>query len=387
MTPPYGYDEDYGTAVPSEQRNAKPPRTMAERRAVVRRARKGRPKPGALAIVLLLLVGVVGTPAGWMWWQLDPPTDPGPAATFIVEPGATSDEIATLLERNGVIGSAWAFKVYVAASGSRNFKAGQYTLATDIGVKPAIAALAKGGAPVAAPTKKLDLGAPGLTLEQIAQRMTTLGLDSRKFLDIARSGMIRSKFQAQGVNSLEGLVVPLVYEVPVGTTEVQVAELLRNEFDSRMEAAGVGDTSRASAMAGRTISPYEAIVTASMIQREAGVPADQPQIAAVVYNRIRDGMKLQIDATVLYAKGTFSATLTLRDLSDTDSPYNTYRVDGFPPTPIGTFNPEFLAAALNPTDTTAKFYVKFEDSGAHAFADTLEQHNTNIADAQRRGVI
>ncbi len=380
-------DEDYGADRPQRRTAPRPPQTKQERRALNRIVRKSRPKPGALAIVLLVLIVSIGGPAGWLWWQIDPPIPAGDEVSFVVPAGATTEQIASLLESNGVISSAWAFEVYVAASGSSRFQAGQYTMRQDIGVKEAIEKLNKGGVPVVAPTKKLDLGAPGLTLQQIAQRVATLNLDPKKFLDVATSGLVRSKYQPASVNSMEGLILPLVYEVPAEATEGDVAVLLRDTFDQRVTDLGVANTTAASAKAGRTITPYEAIVTASMIQREAGVPADQPQIAAVIYNRIRLKMRLQIDATVLYAKGNFSAELTLSDLSDVNSPYNTYLADAFPPTPIGTFNPEFLQAALAPTDISALYYVRFQEDGAHKFADTLDQHNANIADAQRRGII
>lgn len=383
----YG-DDDYGIGYDpdAEAFGARPPRTPRERRMLKRSVRRSRPKPGALAVVLLVIGVVIGGPAVWMWWQIDPPTPQGDAVTVTVNPGSGTAQIGSVLESANVIGSAWAFEVYIAASGASGFKAGQYTMHEDMGVKAAVEQLQKGGTPIVVQTVKLDLGAPGLTLEQVSQRVASIGLDPTKFLNIARSGLIRSKYLPTGVNTMEGLIAPLVYEVPKGSDEAAVATLLRDEFDRHVDALGIADTSKATARAGRTITPYEAMITASMIQREAGVPADRDKIAAVVYNRIRDGMRLQIDATILFAKGNFNAVLTLSDLKF-DSPYNTYERDGFPPTPIGTFDPDYLTAALNPADITAKYYVKIDASGAHAFADTLEQHNANIAEATRKGLL
>ncbi|MGB2757826.1 MAG: endolytic transglycosylase MltG [Acidimicrobiia bacterium] len=383
----YG-DDEYGNDLRSKSGPLpkRPPRTPQERRALNRSVRRTRPKPGALAIVLLILLFVIGGPATWMWWQIDPPTPQGEQVSVLVAPGSGTSEISSLLESKGVIGSAWAFEVYVAASGASGFKAGQYSMHENMGVKAAIAQLKRGGAPVVAPTVKLDLGAPGLTLEQVSQRVATLGLDPAKFLKIERSGLVRSKYLPAGINTTEGLISPLVYEVPKGATEGDIAIMLRDEFDKHVDELGIANTTTASTKAGRTITPYEAMITASMIQREAGVPADRDKIAAVVYNRIHDNMPLQIDATILFAKGNFNAVLTLPDLAF-DSPYNTYRIAGFPPTPIGTFDPDYLRAALNPAAISAKFYVKIDASGAHAFADTLAQHNANIAEAKKKGLL
>ena len=128
------------------------------------------------------------------------------------------------------------------------------------------------------------------------------------------------------------------------------------------------------------------MIVASLIQREAGVDEDRPLIAAVIENRLRDGMPLQIDASVVYARGGGARPLTDADFTR-ESPYNTYIVKGLPPTPISTVTGPSLTAALHPASVPYLYYVLTDTSGKHTFAVTYAEHEANIADARRRGVI
>lgn len=120
-----------------------------------RSVRRSGPKPGALAVVLLVIGVVIGGPAVWMWWQIRPPTPQGDAVTVTVNPGSGTAQIGSVLESANVIGSAWAFEVYIAASGASGFKAGQYTMHEDMGVKAAVEQLQKGGTPIVVQTVEL----------------------------------------------------------------------------------------------------------------------------------------------------------------------------------------------------------------------------------------
>ena len=137
----------------------------------------------------------------------------------------------------------------------------------------------------------------------------------------------------------------------------------------------------------RNITPYEAFIVASLIERETRFDEERPQIARVIYNRLQRKMPLQIDATVIYALGE-SGTKTrvlLKDL-EVDSPYNTYKIPGLPPTPISNFGRASLEAALNPADGPWLFYVVTEKDGRHSFATTGAEHQANIRKAERNGV-
>jgi UPF0755 protein len=141
---------------------------------------------------------------------------------------------------------------------------------------------------------------------------------------------------------------------------------------------------RASAMG---LSPYQAVIVASMIQGEAKLDVDRPLISAVIDNRLRADMPLQIDATVRYARGpSVTGRLTDADFARA-SPYNTYQVKGLPPTPIMTVAEVSLRAALATADVPYLYYVVIDANGKHAFATTYQQHLQNIAEARRKGLL
>ena len=187
---------------------------------------------------------------------------------------------------------------------------------------------------------------------------------------------MRSKFEPAGTNSLEGLAWPDSYAIEDHENEAAILRTIVGAFDRHATAAGLPGSP----------DPYRTVIVASLIQREAGVDEDRPLIAAVVENRLRQGMELQIDATVLYARGGASGPLTDADFAR-DSPYNTYQVHGLPPTPISTVGLASLTAALHPADVAYLYYVLTDKDGKHAFATTYAQHQANIVDARRRGVI
>ena len=132
--------------------------------------------------------------------------------------------------------------------------------------------------------------------------------------------------------------------------------------------------------------PYRTVIIASLIQTEAKLDEDRPLIAAVVENRLRDDMPLQIDATLLYARGSRAGPITDADY-DRDSPYNTYRNRGLPPTPISTVTRTSIEAALHPADVPYKFYVLIDENGKHKFATTFAEHEANVAEARRKGLL
>ncbi len=310
---------------------------------------------------------------GWFWYQVDPPGDPGPLVDVQIPKGAGVGTIADRLEARGVIGSALAFRIYARFSGSDTFQAGSYRIHRDLGASAAIDALDRGPRQV---YRKLALP-PGLRFDEIARRIGRLpGLSAERVLALASAGAVRSVFEPAGVNSLEGLTWPDTYYVERHEDEQKVLGTVVRAFDDHARALGLDAAT----------DPYRAVVVASLIQREAGVDEDRPLIAAVIENRLRDGMALQIDATVVYARGGGSQPLTDADFA-LPSPYNTYVVAGLPPTPISTVTAPSLTAALHPASVPYLYYVLTDKNGKHAFAETYAQHQANIADARRRGVI
>lgn len=329
---------------------------------------------GVVAAVVLVPLLAVG---GWFWYQVDPPGDPGHRVTIEVGQGWGVRDIGDELARRGVVGSSFAFQAYVKLVGAGPFRAGTYQLREDLGAQAASDALEQ------QPGQRYRSLAlpPGMTLGEIAARVGTLpGLSAERFLAAASSGQVRSRYQPAGVTSLEGLTWPDTYYVSKDETEVDVLRTLVRQFDTQATKAGLG----------RAEDPYATVTVASLIQTEAKLDSERPLIAAVVDNRLHDGMPLQIDATVIYAReaagGAHAGPLTDADFAR-QSPYNTYRVKGLPPTPISTVSVASLEAALHPADVPYLYYVLIDPSGRHRFATTYAEHQRNVAEARRKGLL
>jgi UPF0755 protein len=322
---------------------------------------------------------VVGLAAGlWVLRQVNPGGGRGEKVAVDIVPGTSVAAVSEKLEDEGVITSAQIFRIYLKfKGGAGTIQAGEYELHRNLSMGAARAALRRG------PGIKFErLTIPeGLTLEKIADRVGELPGRSRdRFLSAARSGAVRSKWQPPGRNNLEGLLFPDTYMVTDKEDEAAILRRLVTRFEQVSDEVGL---SAAATPTG--LSPYQLIVGASLVESEAKVHEDRPLIASVISNRLQKGMKLQIDATVLYAIGHKDKVL-YSDL-EVDSPYNTYKIDGLPPTPISAPGKESLAAMLHPADTTYLYYVLSDKNGKHAFATTPSEFEALKAEARRKGLI
>ncbi len=330
---------------------------------------------GAFVAVLLLAASAVV----WLQHQLDPPGAPGSSRQVRIEKGMSMADIADLLEREDVISSATIFRYYARLNGgASSVQAGEYTFRKNESMGKVIQILGRG----ARGEEQISLTVPeGLTMDQIADKVGALpGKSRERFLDAARSGAVRSQYQAANAPSLEGLILPETYSFNKSDDEIGMLRRMVQNFDQTATSLGI-----AGAADRLKITPYEAVIVASLVEREARVPEDRGQIARVIYNRLNEGMPLQIDATVLYALGEHKDTVLFEDL-EIDSPYNTYKVPGLPPGPIASPGKASLQAALQPPPGPWLFYVLYEANGKHAFATTLDEFNRLVADARRRGV-
>jgi UPF0755 protein len=216
----------------------------------------------------------------------------------------------------------------------------------------------------------------GFTLKEIADKVGQLpGHSSAAFLQLAQSGAVHSSVQPVGSTNLEGLLFPDTYFIDPRDDDTAILKRMVGQFDKKAAAAGV--------------ATYQQVIVASLVESEGKVAADRPKIAQVIYNRLAQGIKLQIDATVIYARGGVhreNGQVLFSDL-EVNSPYNTYKVSGLPPTPIAAAGSAALRAAVAPAPGPWLYYVKFQTDGTHAFATTLAEQNRNVADARRRGVI
>ena len=237
----------------------------------------------------LLLVPLIAV-GSWAYLQLHPRGGPGERVVVTVQPGWGTSQIGDELARRGVIGSGLVFRLWER---NEQFTAGVYELNRNMGISDAAAAMRSG--PHAAP----QVGVlPGLTLDEVGDRVAGIKRFSKdRFMGIATDGEVRSVFQPAGINTLEGVLWPDSYPVRADETELELTASMVEAFDDHATKLGIVDSA-----ARLGISPYEVIIVASLVQREAKLDEDRPLIAAVIFNRLRDGMPLQIDATTQYAR-------------------------------------------------------------------------------------
>ncbi len=174
------------------------------------------------------------------------------------------------------------------------------------------------------------------------------------------------------VDHLEGWLYPDTYRYNAGTTD---RALIKRAFTQMREALDAAWAKRADGLPLET--PYEALILASVIERETGLSGERAEVAGVFVNRLQRGMRLQTDPTVIYGMGEdYDGRLYTRHLRE-DTPYNTYTRDGLPPTPIALPSAASLEAATRPSDTDALYFVA-DGTGGHAFSRTLEEHNRAV---------
>ncbi len=170
----------------------------------------------------------------------------------------------------------------------------------------------------------------------------------------------------------EGQFLPDTYHFPRGTTDVEFLKRAHDALNAKL------DDVWANRQQGLPVStPYEVLIMASIIEKETSILEEHPMVSGVIVGRLRKGMRLQMDPTVIYGIGeNFNGDITKRDLR-TKTPYNTYTIDGLPPTPIAMTGARALEAAVNPTDTKALFFVA-DGTGGHVFTETVEEHNKAV---------
>jgi UPF0755 protein len=325
---------------------------------------------GKIVTVLGIVVGLIGASAlaGVLWLRslgVLGSSDPGRVVEVEVPEGASASEIGELLADAGVVKSALGFRIRAwMEGGAGNIQAGSYELHTGLTARDALTVMVASGPLVEFTTVTFPEGSWLTDFARIVGDETHISRGA--FLQIVRKAQVGSSYLPDDVDTLEGLLFPSTYQVIDKDDARTLATRLVEEFERQMERI---DLSRVRTMG---YAPYEAITIASMIEAEARVTEDRPKIAAVIYNRLDEGMRLDIDATVLYALGEHKAELTSEDLA-IDSPYNTRLYAGLPPTPIGAPGMGSLEAAGAPADGAWLYYVLADCEGHHAFSETYEQ--------------
>jgi UPF0755 protein len=310
---------------------------------------------------------MVGAAGGWWAWATGA-SGSKDKIVVVIPQGASGSQVANILKEDGVIRNALAFKVMARFRGfAHGFEAGTYTnLTTNMSVSATLAALKKGPLP----QKTLTAAFPeGLTLAQTADRVQDqLGIPRQEFLAAARSGTYDlPPYLTNEPPTLEGFLFPKTYDFFAGATPGDVIKKMLAQFAKEVRTLPWNDYKRLGLK-----SRYQVVIVASMIEREARFPDDRPKIAAVIYNRLKMGMPLQIDATVEYALGTYKSRLTYDDLK-VNSPYNTYLHKGLPPTPIASPGLASLEAAISPESGNWLYYIVCDQEGHHAFTASYSE--------------
>ncbi len=331
--------------------------------------------PAALAVLVMVVVALVTAVAGGLALRAGvAPVGPGREQVTQIPADTGPDGIARLLREKGLIRNELAFRIAVRHWGlAGKLKAGYYRLSPSMSAEEIARTIAEGR------TAKARVTIPeGFTVAQIAERLEREGLcTAKEFLGAATPAAVsRRGFGLEG-DSLEGYLFPDTYIVEFGTKPADIVGQMVANW-ARQVALGLEGDLKSRSSEGWTRS--QIMIIASMIEREAEVEKDRPLIASVIYNRLRKGMRLQIDATVIYALGEHRSRLTYRDLK-VDSPFNTYRYPGLPPHPICNPGLPSLRAALHPAQTDYLFYVARGD-GSHIFTRTYDDHRKAIREVR-----
>jgi UPF0755 protein len=295
------------------------------------------------------------------------------AVVVTIPPGSSTGEIGDLLAEKGIVDSGFFFAIRARIGGDRGkLRAGRYTLKKSMSYGDALAALT--ATPKSAPT--IDITLPeGPSRGELAARVKAAGVRGSYVTASERSGLLdpRAYGAPKGTRGLEGFLFPDTYQLASSTATAK--RLVNDQLKTFKREFAKVDLKRAKR---RNLSRYDVLIIASMIEREALVPKDQRLISAVIYNRLRRGMPLGIDATLRYRLNNWTRPLKQSELN-THSVYNTRRVEGLPPTPIGNPGLAALQAAANPANVGYLFYVvKPCGNGAHAFSSTDAQFQKDV---------
>jgi UPF0755 protein len=281
----------------------------------------------------------------------------------VVPQGSSLGDIADLLEGEGVVASSSFFELRARLSGrSGDLKPGPYTLQQDMAYTDVLDVLEQG-----VPPNVVMVTIPeGRSRAEIAPLVRKLDGNYRRAT--RRSALLDpSDYGAEGARNLEGFLFPATYELKKGQPVRKLVDQQLTTFKERFEQVDLSFAKR------RNLTPYDVLIIASLVEREAAVAKERRLIASVIYNRLRNDLRLDIDATTRFAVGNWKRPLLQSELEN-PSPYNTRVHAGLPPGPIGNPGLASIKAAARPAKTNFLFYV--------VKPGTCIEHNFSATDAQ-----
>ncbi|WP_416294409.1 endolytic transglycosylase MltG [Paenibacillus illinoisensis] len=339
-------------------------------------------KGKAIVVVLLIIVIAAGGAGAAVWNMMRPVAASADPVVFEIKSGSGTSQIADQLEQEGLIRSGLAFKGYLKwkKQGS-SFMAGTYSMNPGVSYDEIISKLNSGEV---VPEEMVKFTIPeGYTVLQMADKLSAEGVvDREEFIKLANDP---SSFDVDIIKNipvdeelryvLEGYLFPETYELKKGSSTHDVMQRMLEEFQTKINTIPDLD----SKLKARNLSLHELLTIASLVEREVVVDEERALVAGVIDNRIKQDMKLEIDATVQYLLDKPKARLLFKDLK-VKSPYNSYLNKGLPPGPITSPSLESIEAALAPEASDYLFYVTKKDgSSGHLFAKTYKEHQQNIA--------
>ncbi|HEV7846653.1 MAG TPA: endolytic transglycosylase MltG [Thermoleophilaceae bacterium] len=351
-----------------QPREARPPKTprapRAPRSNVTRRRR-----------LLLAVIALLGVALVWFLWSLFQPFhgDGSGRVSVTIPKSSGVGEIGSLLEKRGVISSSFFFGARATLAGKRgDLKPGSYTLKKDMSYGTAIDALSKGPA-----ANVVTIVVPeGRSRREIAASLS--GLQGNYLAATKRPPP--PGYGARRASDLEGFLFPATYQLKRGANVKQLVTKQLAAFKQRFASVNLRAAKR------KNLTPYDVLIIASLVERETAAPRERKLIASVIYNRLRAGTPLGIDATTRFQFNKWSGALTKSELAS-PSPYNTRNHTGLPPGPIGNPGLASMRAAAAPARSSFMFYVANPcKPGTHTFTKTLAEFNAAVAryDAARR---
>jgi UPF0755 protein len=324
----------------------------------------------AFVICVLVIVGVaiggVRLVQGRSGTESTTSTTTALTATIVVKQGMGATQVGQLLEKAELIDSSGAFVDLVKARGSENaLKPGTYKFSKGQQLSALVEALEKGGG-------NLKVTIPeGKAADQVATLLTKGGsIDGAAYLELVKQPgkFVIPKFGGSSpeVETLEGLLFPSTYFLIEGDGATELIGAQLGAFEAKTASLAWSNAETLG------VTPYQIVIVASMIEKEASIADERAKVAAVIYNRLKKKMALGIDATVRYALGKWTGSLTVDDLK-VDSPFNTRTNKGLPPAPISNPGVAALKAALEPAGVDYLYYVLSDAEGHHFFTASYDE--------------
>ena len=324
-------------------------------------------KKVSLGIVTLLVLALIGVGSGFIWWNssLKSLSNSETEVRVVIPKGRSAEAIGQQLEEEGVIKSAFAFKLYVQLYGKQgSVNSGEFTLSPSMTIPEILEQMGKG------PEEVWVTIPEGRRREEVVEKI----IDGVNYSG-AEAEAFRDEFLALTADK-EGYLFPDTYLLPFDVTAQQVVTLMTSTFHSRF------DEDLQAKMRSQGLALEETVILASILEKETKTDAERPVVAGIYFNRLDVGMPLQADATAQYVMGSIRCRGEIdcdwwdpptRDELTTDSPYNTYKYAGLPPAGLSS-----LMAVVESENNPYYYYIHEPDGTIH-YAETLDQHNTNVA--------